>query len=136
MEQRPGNVHYATATVAVEHGAPVEEDGFVGIAVKQIEAPAGTGLGDSKIKTIQVSEAFVIRLKGLVYVSGVKSETGNFVVGDKVYIIPSSDGSNPNELTLATTAGNVKFGRVEAVAGSRGVGTGKMRVNLDAKDTF
>ncbi len=144
MEQRKGDVHYVTAaTAAVLHGAPVEEDGFVGIAVKQIEAPAGTGLRNDAgttpnpdIYTIKVGEAFVIRLKGLVYVTNARQEGGTFAVGDPVYINASSDGTDPNELSNTSAGSHLKFGRVEAIAGSRGVGTGKMRVNLDAKDTF
>lgn len=125
-EVRPGQVHYAVATKAVANGAPCTEDGFSGVALKQVAAPAGTGLGSVLITQVQIGENFIIQIKGRVYVDNLISA----VKGSPVYIIAAS-----NLLTL-TVGTNLKFGRVTEVAGTRGVGTGKMRVDLDAKDTF
>lgn len=125
-EVRPGQVHYTVATKAVNHGAPCTEDGFVGIAIKQVAAPAGTGLGATAITQVAVAEAFIIQIKGRVYVpNGISA-----VKGSPIYIVAAS-----NALTL-TAGGNLKFGRCTEVAGTRGVGAGQMRVDLDAKDTF
>lgn len=125
-EVRPGQVHYTVATKAVAHGAPCTEDGFVGTAIKQVAAPAGTGLGSALITQVQVGESFVIQIKGRVYVAnGIGA-----VKGSPIYIIAAT-----NALTL-TVGANLKFGRCTEVAGTRGVGTGQMRVDLDAKDTF
>jgi hypothetical protein len=129
-EIRPGRGHYAVATKEVAHGAPCIEDGFAGVAIKQVVAPGGTGLGDDLITNVQIGENFFIECKGLVYVTNSKQETGTFAKGDAVYIRTSDN------LLTATSGGNKKYGRVEAIAGERGVGVGKMRVNLDAKDSF
>lgn len=131
-EERPGNAFYAVATKAVQHNAPCIELGFSGRAVKQIAAPAGTGLGATIITQIQVGEAFIIRDKGRHYFPNTRSEGGTFAKGDPVYIIAAT-----NLLTATSNSGaNPKFGRVAEIAGERGVGTGMMRVDLDAKSTF
>lgn len=129
-EVRPGQVFYAVATKAVAHGAPCTELGFAGIAIKQTAAVAGVGLGDPTITTVQVGESFIIQIKGRVYVSNANAAGGTFSKGDPVYIIAAS-----NALTSAS-AGNGKFGRVADVAPARGVGTGRVTVDLDAKDSF
>lgn len=127
-EVRPGQVHYATATKAVDHGKPCTEDGFVGIAIKQQAAAAGVGLGDTTITRVGVGENFIIQIKGRVYVDNLISATK----GAPIYIVAAT-----NLLTLTSNSGaNPKFGRVTELAGTRGVGTGKMRVDLDAKDGF
>lgn len=127
-EIRPGAREYVVATKAVVHGAPCVEKNYVGVALKQIAAPAGTGLGSSLINTIQVTEAFVIATKGRVYITNPASA---FAKGDPVYITVAD-----NSLVAGAGTGIVKFGRVAEIAGERGVGTGKMRVDLDAKDSF
>jgi hypothetical protein len=121
-------MHYATATKAVNHGLPCVEVGFVGVAVKQQAAPGGTGLGATAITQVGVGEKFGILIKGTVYVANLISA----VKGSPVYIVAAT-----NLLTLTSNSGaNPKFGRVEAIAGERGVGTGQMRVDMDAKDSF
>jgi hypothetical protein len=129
-EVRPGNVEYVTATKAVLHGAPCTEVGFSGTAVKQVAAAAGTGLGSSLINTVQVGEKFAIIVKGRVYVPNSRNEGGAFAKGDVVYIIAASN------LLTAVVGTNLKYGRVAEIAGERGVATGQMRVDLDAKDSF
>lgn len=129
-EVRPGAVEYVTATKAVLHGAPCTENGFVGTAVKDVAAPAGTGLGSVLINQVQVAEKFKIIVKGRVYVPNTRNEGGAFAKGDPVYIIAASN------LLTAVVGTNLKYGRVAEIAGERGVGTGMMRVDLDAKDGF
>lgn len=132
MEERPGAAEYVTATKAVNHGDPCIELGYVGFAQKQSTPPAGTGLGATAITQIAISEKFVIRTKGRHYTSSARQEGGTFSKGDPVYIISAT-----NLLTATSNSGaNPKFGRVAEVAPERGVGTGKMRVDLDAKDSF
>jgi len=54
-----------------------------------------------------------------------------FAKGDAVYITAATG------VLTETSAGNVKFGRVvEVVGDGRGVPTGKVRIDLDAKDSF
>lgn len=132
-EVRPGQVHYVTFTKAVLHGTPAVEQGFAGVALKQIAAPAGTGLGDAKITTIAVAEQGLIQHKGQVYVANSRFGGGSFAKGDVVNIRAADN--------LLTTAGAdastiFKYGRVEGIAGERGVGTGMMRVDLDSRDTY
>jgi Uncharacterized conserved protein (DUF2190) len=122
----PGARKYVVATKITNHRAPCIEKNFAGQAIKQKAAPGGTGLGATALTQIGVGEQFVIITKGLVYLDN----TVPFAEGDPVYIVAAT-----NALT-AVSAGNVKFGRVYEVAGQRGVGTGKMRVDLDAKDGF
>jgi hypothetical protein len=129
-EVRPGQRVYVTATKAVNHGAPATEVGFSGVAIKQLLPPGGTGLGDSKFVQVQVGEKFVIQTKGQVYVANSDSGGTTFAKGAAVYIIAAS-----NLLTSAVGT-NLKFGRVMEIAGERGVGTGQMRVDLEARDSF
>jgi Uncharacterized conserved protein (DUF2190) len=130
-QNRPGRAHYATATKEVAHGAPCVEDNFAGIAIKQIAAPGGTGLGDDLITKVQVGEQFIIEHKGLWTVPNVDAAAATFAVGDDVWIDPDD-----NTTTSAHAGNEAKFGRVEAIAGQRGTPTGKMRVDLDARDSF
>lgn len=122
---RPGYMRYATATKAVWHGDPVTESGFVGVAVKQKTASAGAASGTPQHQ-IAVGENFAIISKGVVQVAAVSAAA----VGDPIYIVAAT-----NALTK-TSGGNVKFGMVTQLAGTQGTPTGKMRVDLDAKDAF
>ena len=129
-EVRPGQRVYVTATKAVAHGNPATELGFTGVAIKQLLPAGGTGLGDTSFYTVGVGEKFVIQTKGQVYVNNVDAATTTFAKGAAVYIIPASN------LITSASAGNLKFGRVMEIAGERGIGTGKMRVDLEARDSF
>lgn len=122
---RPGAIQLVTATKAVWHGDPATEDGFVGVAVK-IKAPgAGAGSGTPQ-KQIAVDEDFNLIRKGEVQVDALAGAD----VGDALYIVAADN-------TLTETSGsNLKYGRVTATAGIKGCPTGKMRVDLDAKDSF
>lgn len=140
-EVRPGQVHYAVCSKVggVTHGQVTTEDGFVGQAIKQQAAPAGTGLGAAAITLIAQNENFIIQIKGRIYIAN----TSNGLVGG--IALTATKGATvyyntaTNLLVLAgpASATLLRFGRVTEVAGaalSRGVGTGMMRVDLDAKD--
>ena len=135
-EVRPGEVHYATATAALVHGQATAIDGFVGQALKQQAYPAGTGLGAAAITAIAIGEKFIVQIKGRVYLAN--TQTGL----DGATALAAVKGS-PVYITIATGILNIagpasasvaRFGRVTEIAGERGVGTGKIRVDLDAKD--
>lgn len=137
-EVRPGQVHYTTATKAVNHGAPCSEDGFHGIAIKQVAAPAGTGLGSALITAVAIGEKFIIQFKGRVYLANTTNgQTGggalSAVKGSGIYITIAT-----NLLTLTGPASGTvgRFGRCTEVAGERGVGAGQIRIDLDARDTL
>lgn len=131
--ERPGERFYPTqATKAVLHGAPCAENGVVGVAIKQVAAPFGTGLGSALINQVQVAEKFVIDTKGIVEVinTGISGATK----GAPVYITVAT---NALTLTGPASAGvTEKFGRVAELAGERKTPTGKLRINLDMKDSF
>jgi hypothetical protein len=131
-EVRPGRVHYTTATKAVLHNYPSSEDGFVGVARKQQAYPAGTGLGAQVITQVQVGEAFIIELRGLVRLPNPINAV-TFAKGDPVYITPAT---NALAKTGPASATNLPFGRVEAIGPERGLPTGFMRVNMDSRDNI
>lgn len=125
--ERPGEGFYATATKACSHGQLVVEDNVVGVAIKQKanawDAPLA-GRDD-----IAIGEAFHIRTKGIKQIDFV---TGA-VKGSPVYI-----NATNNAVTLTDPgAGNGRrAGRVVEIQGQRGTPTGKMRVDLDLKDSI
>lgn len=123
---RPGNGHYATLTKdpVLKHGGVCEEDGFVGVAIKQ--KARGFAAGMSGQAVIDKGEEFFIVTKGEVTVDTISG----LAVGDDVWIIVAE-----NKLT-ETEGSNLRYGRVKAIAGERGCPTGKVRIDLDAKDGF
>ncbi len=127
-DTRPGRGKYVIATKAVLHGAACVEKKFAGISIKQVTAPAGTGLGSVLISTVQVGERFFISTKGAVVIA---NPGAMFAEGDPVYIRESD-----NVLQSASGGGIVKFGRASDIAPTQGVPTGFMRVDLDARDSF
>lgn len=123
---RPGRGVYVTndSGGVIQHGTPVAIDNYVGVALKQ-KAPGWDSLVADETE-IENGEQFFLITKGIVQVDTV---TG-FAKGDAVYIDDST-----NTLT-ETSTDNIKFGRVHEVAGERGTPTGKVRIDLDAKDSF
>lgn len=140
-EVRPGQVHYAVCSKATgwTHGQACAEDGFVGQAIKQQAAPAGTGLGAAAITVVAQNENFIIQIKGRIYLANtttglVGAAALSAVKGSPLYFTTTT---NVLSITGTLSATVLRFGRVTEVAGaalSRGVGTGMMRVDLDAKD--
>ena len=124
-KNRPGNIFYTNnaSGAAITHGAPCVSEGRVGVAVKQ-RAPAWSA-GYTGVNAIATSEDFAMIVKGVVEVA----EVSGFAVGDPVYITAA------NVLT-ETSAGNTKYGRVTEIEGERGTPTNKVRIDLDAKDSF
>lgn len=134
---RPGKIVYinAGATKAVNHGNPVTELNFVGTAIKQGVPPFGTGpafsspgVPNATLIQVGVGEKFAIETKGVVQVpvTGISSPA----VGDAVYIVAAD-----NSLTK-TASGNLKFGRIVELAGTRQTPTGFCRIDLDHKASF
>jgi predicted RecA/RadA family phage recombinase len=122
---RPGpGVYVVNGGTAINHGAPVQQNGFVGVAVKQQLVPWDQGLSVQAV--IQPSEPYFIITKGVVQVPNA-GITAN-VKGDPIYIGAGN--------VLTATTGSPKFGRVVEVAGSRGVPPNKVRIDLDSKDSF
>lgn len=121
----PRIMYYATATKAVNHGAPCIENGVVGVAVKQKAPSATTAL--STWKTVGIGEKFAIISKGVVLVPTV----AGFAKGDLVYI-----KGTDNSISETDDATTQPFGRIVEVGGERGCPTGYVRVDLDHKDVF
>lgn len=126
---RPGNIFLTTNASGgnIPHGSPCNSEGRVGVAIKQ-KARAWSA-GAPAVNTaldIANGEDFAMVVKGIVQVDTVSG----FAVGDPIYMIAAT-----NVLT-ETASTNLKFGRVVEVAGERGTPTGKVRIDLDAKDSF
>lgn len=119
---RPGRGVYVknTATsAAIDHGDPVKEGPFVGIAIKQQQPD-----WDSPVANLQViadDEDYFLLRKGEVEVT-----LGSVVVGDAIYI------TSANALTK-TASGNTPFGYVTTDENTRGVRAGRCRIDLDFK---
>lgn len=125
---RPGNVNVdVTATKQVTHGFLTWEEGAPGVAVKTLADPATAGLVSPKI--IAIGEKFNQIVKGVVQVIN----PGGFVRGGPVYITIATNVLTATGPASATVG---KVGVVSELAGSRGTPLGKMRVNLDLKDTL
>lgn len=122
--ERPGERYYPTAaTKAVLHGNPCVEENVAGVAIKQVAAPFGTGLGSTLISTVQVGEKFVIDTQGIVEVpnTGIAAAAKGAVV----YIATAT-----NALSLASGAGLLRYGVVVELAGERKTPTGRLRIKL------
>lgn len=128
---RPGYMKYvAAATKTTVHGDPCVETNFVGVAVKQRKPSSSAAAGVAGQKTIAIGEPFAIIAKGIVQVPNTGSGVAAANVGDPIYIIAASN------LLTTTSTSNVKYGRLNEKAGSRGTPTGKCRIDLDDKDSF
>lgn len=124
-ENRPGRgIHVTNDTGEdLKHDQPVAVDNYVGVTVKQKATHWDEGLSARSV--IPDGEDYFLITKGLVVVD----EVSGAAKGDAIYI------DDENKLTK-TSSENTAFGRVYNVANERGVPTGKMRVDLDAKDSI
>lgn len=127
---RPGpGVYVTNGGTAIQHGQPVYNAGFVGVAVKQ--QPRQWQDSYAIQAQIDPGEPYFIITKGIVQVPNT-GITAN-VKGDPIYM------TNATSVLTATGPGSgtvSKFGRIAEVSGVRGVPTGKVRIDLDAKDSF
>jgi len=123
---RPGPGVYVVNSTGdpIQHGAPVLVDNFAGVAVKQQTPPWSAGLEVPAM--IAEDEPFFIITKGVVQV--LNTDINAAVKGDEIGI--EEDG------TLTTGSGDAKFGRVVEVGGERGTPPNRVRIDLDAKDSF
>ena len=124
---RPGAMKYVTATKLTLHGAPCAESGIVGVAVKQKAARSGAGSGTPQ-KEIAIGERFAIINKGIVEVAVAATK------GQPVYLTAATNALTTTGPGAPPTT--LKFGMCVEIAGERGTPTGKVRVDLDAKDAF
>ena len=123
--QTRGTMFYTTNASGgnLTHGQPVKSEGMVGVAVKQ-----GVPAWDTAVASLNLianGEDFAMIVKGIVQVD----EVAGFAVGDPIYI------TSGNVLT-ETASGNTKFGKVVEIESERGTPTNKVRIDLDAKDSF
>lgn len=121
---RPGRVVYVqntTQSAAIDHGAPVKEGNFVGIAIKTQQESWDSVVADQTV--IADDENYTLIVKGKVLVNNVSG----FAKGDKVYI------TSGNVLTETATS-NTRFGTVTEIPSERGTPAGKCWVDLDLKN--
>lgn len=132
---RPGREVYVTneSGGVILHGAPVLEASQVGVAVKQ----KATHWSDGLVAQNQIAdeEQYLLISTGIVMVdTTISSGTAlaSSADGDPVWI------TTANVLAVTNAgSGTLKFGRiVEIVGDGRGVPTGRVRINLDQKDSF
>ncbi|HTE60776.1 MAG TPA: hypothetical protein VK631_10535 [Solirubrobacteraceae bacterium] len=126
--ERPGRSADLIADAVLVHGLPHEQSGMSGIVIKQDEPK----LLDSLLARtqVQVGVKYVLRLKGrtrqkLTDHAGLAGAT----LGAAVYINGTTDA-----LVLVDGATTVPFGRVVALAGTFGVQTGYIEIDMDLKD--
>jgi hypothetical protein len=126
---RPGKGSHAinTTGAVIPHNAPVLINNLCGVAVKQAGRHWNEGL--TTPERIELNERFWLIRKGIVQVAETGG-AGTMAKGDAVYITAAG-------VLNETSAGNTKFGRVvETTGDGRGVPTGMVRIDLDAKDTI
>jgi hypothetical protein len=133
VREAPG-VH-VTASAKVKDGLPASDDGFVGIAVKQI--PKSSDVARSTLDDIEISEKYYLLITGEADVINGSAQGGpglTLAKGTAVYINDAT-----NALVLAATAltagvlnaGFSKYGKVAYLAPERGLPTGWVTINLD-----
>lgn len=131
---RPGKgVHEINTTgAAIPHNAPVLINGEVGVAVKQKNRHWNEALITPE--RIEVNEQFWLIKKGVVQINDLGSPLAK---GAAVYIVPAAGGTGTPGALTATATNNTKFGRVvETTGDGRGVPLGKVRIDLDARNSF
>lgn len=127
--ERPGRVVDLVANAILVHGVPHYQSSMAGIPIKQ-DNPKTL---DSLVARTQIASGvkYALRHRGVCEVD-VASISGA-VLGSPVYIVKTTDALT---LTAGSTGLNLPFGRVVALAGTYGVPTGKVRINMDLKDTI
>lgn len=131
---RPGNIYYTTndESGSLEHGQLVVADEIVGVAIKQKPVSWKLGLADQAV--IAVNEKYALITKGIVEVT---IAIGSFAKGDDVYLAAASTTDGVTTFALSETNTGTPVGRVVEVPGDgRGVPTGRIRIDLDKKDSI
>jgi hypothetical protein len=125
---RPGKgTHVVNSTGGnLTHNQPAVLNGLAGVVVKQKGTAWSAGLVTPAV--IANGEKCWMITKGIVQVDN--AAISGATKGDPVYITTAN--------ALTTTVGtNAKFGRVvELIGDGRSVPTGKVRIDLDTKDSF
>lgn len=125
--ERPGRGVDLTANAQLTHGVPHYQGGIAGIPIKQdnpktLDSLAARTLIASGVK-------FFLRTRGVCEVDA--TTLAGATLGAPVYINKTTDA-----LSLTPSAGaNVPLGRVISLAGTYGTPAGKLRVNMDYKDS-
>jgi predicted RecA/RadA family phage recombinase len=103
--------------------------GFVGVAVKQLARTWSDAFAVQA--TIDAGEPYFLITKGVVQVpnTGISAN----VKGDAIYMTNATSVLTPTGPGSGTVS---KVGRIVEVAGSRGTPAGRVRIDLDTKDSF
>lgn len=121
---RPGRAVDLIANKVITHAKPHYQGGLVGIVQKQDEPGSFDSLASRRL--VQPGIKYVLEVKGDTEVDALAGAT----VGAAVYISTVDD-----TLSLVDDANHVAFGRVSALPDTFGLPTGRMRVDMDLKDT-
>lgn len=121
----PGEVAYVTFTKACTHGDLVTENGFVGIAFKQVTPPADAARSTRNL--IAVSEKGMLLIDHVIEApaTGVLSGVAK---GALVYVTVTD-----NSLALSAGSGKLVAGKVSTLPGERGCPSNLVRINLRQK---
>lgn len=133
---RPGpGVYVTNGATPIAHGSAQTNSGFVGVAVKQKVRAWSDAY--SIQATIDANEPYFLITKGVVQVSNADAGIAAAAVGASVWITTATPG------VLTTTTGTPKFGRIVeqggaagGAGGPRGCPPGRVRIDLDTKDSF
>lgn len=118
-----------TANALLTHGVPHYQAGVAGVPVKQ-DNPKTL---DSLAARTQIASGvkYFLRTKGEAEVDN--TTLAGATVGQAVYIVRATDALT---LTAGGAGLNLPFGRVSSLAGGFGTPTGKLRIDMDLKDTI
>lgn len=127
--ERPGRGIDLTADKLLEHGVPHYQAGYAGIPQKQDNPKTLDTIAQRT--AIQTGVKYFLRIKGVCEVPDTGPLAGA-TLGAPVYIVKTTDA-----LSLAAGGAglNAVLGRVHSLAGQFGTPTGKLRVNMDARDS-
>jgi hypothetical protein len=127
---RPGpGVYVTNGATPIAHGSPQYAAGFVGVAVKQLARVWSDSFAVQA--QIDANEPYFLITKGVVQVSNAGISAN--VKGDTIYMTNATGVLTPTGPGSGTVS---KFGRIVEVAGQRGTPAGKVRIDLDTKDSF
>jgi len=120
----PGSVAYVVAGVDVRNKVVAADDGYAGVAIKQLTPAADAPRTDRNL--IEAGESYLLLLTGKADVAA--ADLPGIAKGALVYVTEAT-----NAITAAAGAGKLVLGKVSELPGERGTPADIVRVNMDQK---